>query len=67
MATIGLPNPPALALAPGWDGPRRVVDTARGPLRFYWEKFDVPQVDADRDGPYQEAESDARALEGFKS
>ena len=63
-ATICLPPPSVISFASGWTGLIRTVDSLRGPLEFYWVRFDEPQRDADGDGPYQEAEIEADALEG---
>ena len=40
----------------------RYVDSLRGPLKFVWVLFDVPHLDADRDGPYDGGEIDANYL-----
>ncbi|NTW29620.1 MAG: hypothetical protein HGA39_09720 [Coriobacteriia bacterium] len=45
---------------PGW--PRTVVGR-QGALRFFFVQFDVPQIDADGDGPYRAAEIDGNFLE----
>ena len=47
---------------PGGNGVTRTVDSLRGPLEFYWVRFDEGQMDSDGDGPYQEAEIEASAL-----
>ena len=54
-------SPPEFALrsvsdpAP-WNGIRRIVKGRKGPIEFYWIKFDEPQIDGDGDGPYPEGE-----------
>jgi hypothetical protein len=45
-----------------WDGIHREVSSLKGMLTFYWIKFDLPQMDADGDGPYAEAEIDENYL-----
>ena len=62
-ATICTPPPSVLSFAGGWTGLTRVVESLRGPLTFYWVRFDEPQPDADGDGPYHEAEIEAVALD----
>ena len=52
-------------IAPHIDGSGsacRSVNTNAGPIDFYWVVFDVAQLDADGDGPYQGAEIDERHL-----
>jgi hypothetical protein len=38
----------------------RTVPSLHGPLHLLWVVFDEPQIDADGDGPYAEAEIDSR-------
>jgi hypothetical protein len=49
-------------MSEGWKGNVREVESLQGILSFYWVKFDEPQIDADGDGPYYEAEIDANYL-----
>ncbi len=49
-------------MSDGWRGNIREVESLRGILSFYWVKFDEPQLDADGDGPYHEAEIDSDYL-----
>jgi len=35
---------------------RRIVSGRKGPIEMYWVVSDEPQIDADGDGPYAEAE-----------
>jgi hypothetical protein len=49
-------------MSEGWKGNVREVKSLQGVLSFYWVKFDEPQIDADGDGPYYEAEIDANYL-----
>ena len=62
-ATICAPSASVASLAGGWTGLTRIVESLRGPLTFYWVRFDEPQRDADGDGPYSEAEIEASALD----
>ena len=41
----------------------RDVPGAHGQIRCYWLVFDVPQIDADGDGPYAAAEISEKYLE----
>ena len=67
LATVAEPPTPVANLADGWHGPWRQVTSLRGPLTFYWVQFDVPQIDADGDGPYAGAEIDADYLASAQS
>jgi hypothetical protein len=49
-------------MSDGWKGNVREVKSLKGILLFYWVKFDEPQIDADGDGPYQEAEIDSNFI-----
>lgn len=46
-----------------WYGLHRFVAGRKGPIEFYFVKFDGPQMDADGDGPYSQAEIEADRLE----
>jgi hypothetical protein len=51
------PGEPTGTVLEWWTGEDHLVrDTTDGPERAWWVRFDVPQVDADGDGPYAEAE-----------
>jgi hypothetical protein len=43
-------------------GCSREVKSLRGMVTFYWIEFDEPQIDADGDGPYSEAEIESEFL-----
>jgi hypothetical protein len=63
--TVAEPIEPVAALANAdqtWEGCRRTVKGAKGPIEFYWVVFDEPQVDAEGDGPYSSAEIQAEYL-----
>jgi hypothetical protein len=45
-----------------WKDGQRLVHTRLGLLTFYWVELDVPQMDADGEGPYNAAEVDSRYL-----
>ena len=61
---IGLPIEGTTTGMPKYGGlVHRDLNTPRGPLRFYWVKFEEPQWDADGDGPYIEAEINEQYLE----
>lgn len=49
-----------------WEGPHRFVKGRKGPIEFFWVLFDMPQYDADGDGPYQRGEIDVDAMELLK-
>lgn len=49
-----------------WDGFTRIVQSRKGPIEFYWIKFDVPQIDGDGDGPYPEGEVEAEYISLMK-
>ena len=49
-------------ISKGWKGNVRELNSLKGILLFYWVKFDEPQIDADSDGPYQEAEIDSNFI-----
>ena len=52
------------ALNSGWENDySRKVKTRNGEKLFYWIRFDSPQLDADGDGLYREAEIEKRFLE----
>jgi len=60
--TIAMPPEAVVSMGNGWQGPWRIVEALRGPLRFYWVEFDKPQRDTDGDGPYFGAEIDSAFL-----
>jgi hypothetical protein len=60
--TIKEPPEPVNRMVEGWQGPWRIVEALKGPLRFYWVEFDEPQRDAEGDGPYFGAEIDSAFL-----
>lgn len=60
--TIAEPPDAVVSMVNDWQGPWRIVEALRGPLRFYWVEFDEPQTDADGDGPYFGAEIDSAFL-----
>lgn len=65
QGVMGVVQPPpdyVVGLADGWAGLERTVQGRVRPLRFYWVEFDVPQRDADGDGPYFAGEIDAEYL-----
>ena len=62
LATIAEPPTPVVDMVDGWQGPWRIVEGVKGPLKFYWVEFDEPQRDADGDGPYFGAEIDSEYL-----
>lgn len=39
-----------------WSGIYRLVEGRENLLKYYWIKFDKPQYDSDKDGPYSEGE-----------
>jgi hypothetical protein len=51
-----------LELAPDWEGHVRHVRMRKGLIPFFWVEFDLPQVDADGDGPYQAGEVEGTYL-----
>jgi hypothetical protein len=54
-----------LEIATGWENNMREVKALHGILYFYWVKFDEPQIDADGDGPYGQAEIDSNFMTLF--
>ncbi len=60
--SIMQPRDYVVNFADGWVGIHREVSSLEGMLIFYWIKFDLPQMDSDGDGPYDEAEIDANYL-----
>jgi hypothetical protein len=62
LGTVMQPPGYVVNFADGWDGIHREVSSLKGMLIFCWIKFDLPQMDADGDGPYDEAEIDANYL-----
>ena len=62
LGTIMQPPDYVVNFADGWDGNHRNVPSLQGLLVFYWVEFDQPQIDADGDGPYDEAEIDSDYL-----
>jgi hypothetical protein len=62
VATICAPPAHIVSFAGGWTGLTRTVASLRGPLKFYWVRFNEPQRDADGDGPYAEAEIEEAVL-----
>lgn len=61
-ATVAQPPTAVTTIVEGWQGPWRIVEALKGPLRFYWVEFDEPQIDVDGDGPYFGAEIDSTFL-----
>ena len=63
-ATGKITQPPKFIvdMSDGWKENVREVKSLKGILFFYWVKFDEPQVDADGDGLYREAEIDSNYL-----
>ena len=59
---IGQPPKYIVEMPEGWKGIVREVNSLKGILLFYWVKFDEPQIDADGDSPYQEAEIDSNFI-----
>ena len=49
-----------------WDGIRRIVQGRKGPIEFYWIKFDNLQIDGDGDAPYPEGEIEAEYIQLIK-
>jgi hypothetical protein len=62
LGSIMQPPDYVVNFADGWVGIHREVSSLEGMLIFYWIKFDLPQMDSDGDGPYDEAEIDANYL-----
>jgi hypothetical protein len=62
LGTVKNPPDHILAMADGWSGHTRKVQAVRGTMLFHWISFDHPQLDADGDGPYNEAEVDVEFL-----
>jgi hypothetical protein len=62
LGTIDEPPEQVAALAEGWQGVVRMVQTTSGPCPFYWVSFDEPHRDAEGDGPYGGAEIPENAL-----
>jgi hypothetical protein len=62
LGTVRAPSPSIATVARGWNGHVRAVPARERILYFVWVVFDSPQVDADGDGPYVEAEIDTRFL-----
>lgn len=62
IGTISKPPEVVQEMSDGWKGNVREVKSLKGVLLFYWVKFDEPQIDADGDGPYQEAEIDSNFI-----
>jgi|NGEPerStandDraft_5_1074534.scaffolds.fasta_scaffold38415_2 hypothetical protein len=63
LATVREPPDYILELADGWKGDVREVPSLKGLLLFQWVEFDVPQQDADGDGPYAGGEIELDHLE----
>jgi hypothetical protein len=62
LGTVRALSPHVATLARRWNGHVRAVPARQGVLHFVWVVFDAPQIDADGDGPYVEAEIDTRFL-----
>lgn len=45
-----------------WIGHRRIVQSRKGPIVFYYVEFDKPTDDGSGDGPYRGGEIDAPSL-----
>lgn len=45
-----------------WEGIHRFAKGRKGPIEFFWVKFDQPQRDSDGDGPYKGGEIEAEYL-----
>jgi hypothetical protein len=56
VGTIDEPPETVAALAEGWQGVFRMIQTPSGLRPFYWVTFDEPHRDAEGDGPYDGAE-----------
>jgi hypothetical protein len=67
LGTVMQPPGYVVNFAHRWDGIHREVPSLKGMLIFYWIKFGPPQIDADGDGPYAEAEIDSDYLLQFES
>lgn len=63
-ATGRVAQPPSYIVqtSNGWKEHFREVKTLKGISIFYWIIFDKAQIDADGDGPYQEAEIDSNFI-----
>jgi hypothetical protein len=60
---IDRPPRPVKKLSRDWSGCSRFVKAGEGFIEFYWVKFDVPQRDAEGDGPFDGGEIDTRFIE----
>jgi len=63
-ATGEIAQPPnfIVEMSDGWNGIARKVSSLKSILLFYWVKFDEPQIDADGNDHYHEAEIDSNYL-----
>jgi hypothetical protein len=59
VGTINQPPAKVREIAGDWKDLRRTVQGVKGPMTFYWVNFDVPQLDADGDGPFVGGEIDS--------
>jgi hypothetical protein len=66
--TITEPPPEVVVLSGPWDSNlTRQERTALGVRKIYWVWFDVPQLDADGDGPYRGGSIDETAMSRISS
>jgi hypothetical protein len=65
VGTISPPEPAQQELAtPGeWQGHRRTTPGRKGPIEFYFVRFDRPTDDGSGDGPYVAGEIESECLE----
>ena len=60
--TVVAPPAAVVAASSGWRGHMRYQRTRQGLKTSCWVVFDCPQLDADGDGPYGEAEIETEYL-----
>jgi len=62
VATVAAPPERVREIAGDWNGVSRIVQGVMGPMTYSWVNFDVPQFDADGDGPFFGAEIESSFL-----